>query len=111
MASDSELLAHGYKELSNVMQELKEWTAVLFMPIKICNSKGELLTETYHDTDIWTYYNIQVKLGKDIRFILIFLNIPLKMVSTTTPMDGKNCIVLRYKPRVLVTTLCQIVSY
>jgi len=25
MASDSILLAHGYEELSNVMQELKEW--------------------------------------------------------------------------------------
>jgi len=55
MASDSEQLAYGYKELSNVMQELKEWTAVLFMPIKICNSKGEFLTETYHDMDILQY--------------------------------------------------------
>jgi len=64
MASNSELLAHGYEELSNVMQELKEWKPSLTMPIKICNNKGEFLTETYDDMNI---LHVPVKFGKDIR--------------------------------------------
>ena len=55
MASNSELLAYGYEELSNVMQELKEWTASLTMPIRICNQKGEFLTTTYDDANILQY--------------------------------------------------------
>jgi len=52
MASNSELLLHGYEELSNVMQELKEWTASLIMLSRICNKKGEFLTTTYDDVNI-----------------------------------------------------------
>jgi len=55
MVSESDLLEHGYKELSNVMQELKQWPASLMMPIKICNVKGEFFTETYDDMDILQY--------------------------------------------------------
>jgi len=33
MASDSELLAHGYEELAKVMQEMKAWKASLKIPI------------------------------------------------------------------------------
>jgi len=71
MASDSELLAHGYEELSNVMQELEEWKTSLTMPIKICNNKGEFLTKTYDDADIlqytseiWKGYKIYFDLSK-----------------------------------------------
>jgi len=55
MASNSELFAHGYEELSNVIQELKEWTASLTMPIRICNQQGEFLTTTYDDANILQY--------------------------------------------------------
>jgi len=55
MVSQSDLVEHGYKELSNVMEELKQWPASLMMPIKICNMKGEFFTETYDDTDILQY--------------------------------------------------------
>ncbi len=71
MASNSALLAHGHEELSNVMQELKEWKASLKMPIKICNNKGEFLTKTYDDTnilqytsEIWKGYKIYLDLSK-----------------------------------------------
>ena len=37
------------------MQELKEWTASLIMPSRICNNKGEFLTTTYNDTNILQY--------------------------------------------------------
>jgi len=69
MASNSELLTHGYEELSNVIQELKECTASLTMPIKICNNKGEFLTKTYDDTNILQYTS-EIWKGYKINFDL-----------------------------------------
>jgi len=72
MASNSALLAHGHEELSNVMQELKEWKASLTINVnKICNNKGEFLTKTYDDmnmlqytSEIWNGYKMYFDLSK-----------------------------------------------
>jgi len=45
----------GYKELEDVLKEMKQWKAELKMEVQIYNDKGNCLTEKYEQVEILQY--------------------------------------------------------
>jgi len=64
-------IINGYKELEDVMNEIKEWKTELKMEVQICNKKGNFLMEKMvlcNATKIVLGSNITSMLGNDTTF-------------------------------------------
>jgi len=73
----------GYKELEDVLKEMKQWKAELKMEVQICNDKDNFLTEHYEQVEILQYTAVIWK-----GFQLFFD--PLKFPSNDGFKDSKG---------------------